>query len=332
MRSRSRVHRSIVGVLVGALALAAGFAAVHAAQPVQRTDLVATSVTPGARGWTTLHAGHSKTTFVVVTRALPPRAPFDVVVNGVKVGSLTTNPAGNGKVRFRNVPHGHDVLLGFDPQGADVVVRDHDGHDCLSGHGGHPGDSASAACCLPDTHDDDGDGPCLPLPAAVCTAKGGTVPAASSCFPDPCPSSPANEVICCVPESARGAWLWHDEDGEVECRDVSSADCAAAGGTVVTATSCHPNPCAPTPPANLIACCVPEHDGDTDCKELTTERCTSLGGSAAGAFCDADPCGGGDDDDHDHGGGDDGDHGDHHGPWGGPPPGWGHGEHGGGRH
>ena len=317
------MYRSTVGALVGALALVAGLAGVLAAQPVHRSDLVPTSVTPGARGWTTLHVARSKTTFVVSARALPPHASFDVVANGVKVGSLTTNAAGNGKVRFGSVPHGHDVLLGFDPQGADVVVRDRDGHDCLSGHGGNPGDSASAACCLPDTHDDDGDGPCLPLPAATCTAKGGTVPSASSCFPNPCPSSPpANEVICCVPESARGAWLWHDEDHEIECRDVSSVDCAAAGGTVVTATSCHPNPCAPTPPANLIACCVPEHPGDTDCKELTAERCTSLGGSAAGAFCEADPCGDDGDHDHEHGG---------QGPQGGFPFGWGRGGHGSGR-
>jgi len=337
IRRGSRV-RSMVGAVVAGLVIAAGFATVHA-RSVQRVDLVATSVAPQARGWMTLQVGRAKTTFVVAARALAPHATFDVVVNGVKVGSLATSGGGNGKIRFRNTPRGHDALLGFDPQGADVVIRDHDGHDCLSGHGGNPGDSASGACCLPD-RDGDGDAHCAPIAADACTAKGGTVPAgASSCWPNPCATPPpADAVTCCVADSARGAFCWHDEKDDVDCRQVSSADCAAAGGTVVTATSCHPNPCMPVPPANLVACCVTEHDGDTDCKQLTSERCTSLGGSAAGAFCDPDPCSGADGDGGGHGGhgghdgGGEGHGGPWGGPWGGPGPGWGHGGHQGGRH
>jgi len=324
-RSRDRFRFSTLAATVAAVAIAAGVVRVHAAHNVQRVDLVATPVTPAARGWTTLHVSHgATTTFVVSARALAPHAAFDVVVDGVKVGSLTTSGGGNGKLRFRSRPRGHDAVLGFDPQGADVVIRDHDGHDCLIGSG-HPGDSASGACCLPDGHDDGEH--CAPLAAARCTAKGGTVPTTNSCFPNPCATPPpVDTVACCIPDSARGAHV--DEDGDVDCHELTSAACAAAGGTVVTATSCHPNPCAPVPPADKIACCVTEHEGDTDCKQMTSERCTSLGGSAAGAFCDPDPCGGSDDDGehgHGHDGGDHGHHGGHWPPWGGGFPGSGHG-------
>ena len=45
------------------------------------------------------------------------------------------------------------------------------------------------------------------------------------------------DIICCIPD-----------DSGPECEDRTPAECAAQGGTVTTATSCLPNPCAGTPP------------------------------------------------------------------------------------
>ena len=63
-----------------------------------------------------------------------------------------------------------------------------------------------------------------------------------------------------------------------------------ASGTVVAGASCDPNPCAPVPPAQVVACCVPDGD-ESDCEELTPDHCTAAGGSASSATsCDPDPC------------------------------------------
>jgi hypothetical protein len=62
---------------------------------------------------------------------------------------------------------------------------------------------------------------------------------AASCLPNPCPGAPAPgvDVVCCLPD-----------DSGPECEDRTADDCAAQGGTVIDATSCIGNPCAPTPP------------------------------------------------------------------------------------
>jgi hypothetical protein len=88
----------------------------------------------------------------------------------------------------------------------------------------------------------------------------------------------------------------------------ASPECAAAGGMVVEAASCDPDPCAPvTPPSgDTVACCL-THEDETECEVITTEACTARSGAATvGTTCEPDPCmstsPGGDD-----GGGDDGD-------------------------
>ncbi|MFN8546260.1 MAG: TMEM14 family protein [Candidatus Binatia bacterium] len=298
----------VAGILVGA-GLVAGLAMADGG-PKIGTTLIATSAAPRARGWASfILRGSSTGKFMVMAKRLAPNAVFDVVVGDVKVAQLTTNGRGNAKVRLRTSPRSHDLLLGFDPRGDDVVVRDDQGRDCLVGSIPGETDSASGACCLTRSHGAESHTECEDLTAAACTAAGGAPSTATSCVPDPCTPPPTGDVVCCVAGSAAGAHL--DDHCRVSCQDITVAECAAARGKVVPATSCDPNPCRPVPPAGQVGCCLTEDDGDVECEHVTPERCAALGGSAAGAFCAPALCGGGDHDGGDHDGGDH-DGGDHH--------------------
>ena len=228
--------------------------------------------------------------FDVVAKKLDADQTFDVIVNTVKVGTLTTTGGGNGLARFRTNPHGDDQLLGFDPRGAMVVVRDSAGEDILTGTVPDSTDPAEVACCVTDDHGEhDGEVECEDRTPDECTAEGGTVATAASCIPNPCAGAPppAGAVICCIPDDG-------EDNTEVECEDRTPEECANEGGLVVTATSCDPNPCTPTPAAPEIVCCVPEsedgHDGQ-ECEVITADRCTARGGTPSTATsCDPDPC------------------------------------------
>lgn len=305
--------------------------------------LEATTASPGSRGWSEVGRwGTSTARFTVVGKRLARGAVFDVIVGGVKIAELTTNGGGNGKVRLRS--HSRDHRLGFDPRGEEIVVRDHEGRDCLVGvvPGDGP-DSASGACCfMSDDHSPRhaGQARCEDLDASACAAAGGTPSSAPSCFPNPCVQLPPPLTFaCCIAESASGALI--DDASHIRCEEETSVEaCTGAGGKVMSATSCDPDPCHPVPPAEHVGCCLAEHceheDGDDHdrmgCRELTPERCAALGGSAGGAFCGPSTCPDHDDDadhhgpgdehhgDEDHGGHqqdghgqDDGDHGGHHG-------------------
>ena len=304
MRNRSRIVRRLVTAVVFSAAVVGGGAmAVAKTGGVNITrKLTATGHAPRARGLAKLSLkSGSSGTFSVRAKHLPGGQTFDVVVNKVKVGTLTTSPSGSGSAKFSTAPHGRAAMLGFDPQGAEVEVRDEQGEDDLDGEmpGGNP--SSAIGCCLPD---DDGETECEPLTAADCTAHGGTATSATGCFPNPCPSQPPpTPVVCCIAHSAAGAFV--DDDPEVECEDdASSAECAAEGGMVVHATSCEPNPCQPTPPPNLVICCVSQGDQGqqqgqpqtepAECAHITAAECTAEGGTASTATsCQPDPCGGG---------------------------------------
>lgn len=265
--------------------------------------LVPTAKAPGAHGATKLLLKHgAKGRFVVVAKRLAPNAAFDVVVGGVKVGTFTTDRAGRGALKLSTSPHGHEALLGVDPRGSQIAVRDEAGDDDLVGD--EPaGDSASGACCLPDH---DGESECEDLPPAACARAGGAPGNAASCLPDPCATNPppGEAIVCCVASSADDGVA--DEDPEVECEHVGSpADCASRGGAVVQGTSCDGNPCAPTPPATRVTCCLAD-DGEPECAMLTAESCTARHGTAAAATsCAVHPCGGADapPGEHDGGGG-----------------------------
>lgn len=220
--------------------------------------------------------------FELRVSGLAPDQSYDVLVGTVKVGTLQTTGGGNGAVRFRTRPRGHDLLLGFDPHGAVITLRDAAGNDVLVGT--IPAASATAndtvACCVPDNHGDE----CEVRTADECAAHGGTVAAATSCLPNPCENAPPvqTDIVCCVPD-----------DTGAECEDRTATDCTARGGMIVAATSCDPNPCAATPPAEAeIQCCVPDDRG-AECEDRTPAQCTAQGGTNMGAgTCTPNPCAG----------------------------------------
>src|SRR5262245_2383178 len=184
-------------------------------------SLASTGVDPDARGKVKLAVRNlSDGKFEVKGQKLDPNATFDVLVDGVLVGQFTTTGGGTGRIRFRSRPRSpHDQLLGFDPRGALVVIRNAAGQDVL----------------------------------AVQLADSGAVG--------------GGDVICCIP----------DDQGP-ECEDRTPEECAMQGGTVSTATSCLPNPCAGVPPpAEDVVCCIPDDTGP-QCEDRTADECAAQGG------------------------------------------------------
>jgi hypothetical protein len=221
--------------------------------------------------------------FELRVRNLDPKTTYEILVGGVKVGTLSTKRGGSGSVRFRSQPRGHDLLLGFDPRGQIVTVRSSAGADVLVGSvpGGSTGNpSDNVACCIPDDRGSE----CEDRTADECGAQGGTVSTATSCLPNPCADAPPvdADVVCCLPD-----------DSGPECEDRTTADCAAQGGVAVQATSCQPNPCAATPPADGdTRCCLPDDSG-AECEDRTPAQCIAGGGVDMGpGSCTPNPCAG----------------------------------------
>ncbi|MBI3782564.1 MAG: hypothetical protein HY270_04100, partial [Deltaproteobacteria bacterium] len=188
----------------------------------------------------------TKGSFAVVAKHLSADSSYDLIVGGAKVGELKTGRLGSGRATFNTSPHGNTSLLGFDPRGETVVLRDGTtGTDDLVGT--IPDDSpGSQACCLATGQIEDNgstETECEDIDAQACQSAGGTpqwvlnpdgTPSqtpVTSCLPDPCnnttsapPSSVA--VACCINAT-------HDEGTEAECEDVTEAACATAGGALV---------------------------------------------------------------------------------------------------
>lgn len=246
--------------------------------------------------------------FLVVVNKLAPSTSYDVVVDGVRVASVVTNKGGTAKALFMTRPkRGKQLLLGFNPRGAQVSIRNEDGEDVLEGEVPvpevKPSDAGKVGCCVPD----DGGEECEDRTPDACAAEGGTLTATGGCLPDPCAGvgdlnedgedddEDEDEVLCCQPASDAST----NDDPEVDCEDVStSAECAAGGGVLLQVDSCDPDPCSPTPPADVSACCVPDDDGsgEIDCEVRTLDRCLSRGGTPVPgvAACAVDTCPGGD--------------------------------------
>ena len=245
-------------------------------------EMTSTGVDADARGKLKASSKHGDGRFEVSVGKLDARASYEVLVDGVKVASVTTSRGGSGKARLRSNPKGRDGLLGFDPRSAGVVIRDAAGRDVLFGTvpaDDDPNNDADIVCCLPD---DDGT-ECEDRTPAECTAKGGTISTATSCVPNPCEGStpPAGgDIVCCIPD-----------DSGTECEDRTTAECTAQGGTVVAGTSCSPNPCAAIPPADPdIQCCLPD-DGAYECEDRTPAECSAQGGTNVGdGVCAPDAC------------------------------------------
>jgi hypothetical protein len=248
-------------------------------------SLTPTQVNPGAIGKAHVRVKGDDGKFTVIAKRAGINATFAIVVDGVKVGTLTTSGGGNGKARFRSRPRSdRDQLLGFDPRGKRLLVRNSSGEDALvadipakATSGGSSDDDIR--CCLSD----DSGPECEDRTPAECVAQGGIDMGPGSCLPNPCAGGPVDDdVICCLPD-----------DSGPECEDRTPAECAAQGGMVVAATSCVPNPCAAIPPVDGdIQCCLPDDSGPK-CEDRTPETCTAQGGVNMGpGVCSPDPCAG----------------------------------------
>lgn len=221
--------------------------------------------------------------FDLKVKRLAGKTDYDVLVGGIKVASIHTSRGGSASVRFASRPRGKALLLGFDPRGEAIEVRDASGNDALTGTMPEVGeDAGDVTCCVPD----DGGTECEDRTADECAAAGGTVVTAGSCLPDPCGGGATppggTTTVCCIPD-----------DSGPECEDRTQAECAAAGGTLVEATSCDPNPCAstPLPPDDDVQCCIPAYYV-WECEDRTVAECTAAGGINKGpGTCSPNPCG-----------------------------------------
>jgi len=215
-------------------------------------------------------------------RRLDSRATYQVTIDGVAVGSLTSARSGKGRARFRTNPaNGRDQLLGVDPRGRAIALLGEAGAVVLTATVGTRGlDPNDVRCCLPD----DSGPECEDRTAAECAAEGGIDMGPGSCLPDPCDVSapaPGTDVVCCLPD-----------DSGPECEDRTPAQCAALGGINLGAGACVPNPCTPVGPApgTDVRCCLPDDSGP-ECEGRTAAECQALGGVNIGTgSCLPNPC------------------------------------------
>ncbi len=222
----------------------------------------------------------------VTVRRLDPGATYTVLLNGVPIGTVTTTAGGSGRARFSSQPRRKDQLLGTDPRGTQIEVRNGNGDDVLDTTVPNGGtDPTNVRCCIPHSGDSNEQPECEDTAPAACTAAGGVDSGASSCLPNPCegatPPPPQDSVVCCTPE-----------DNGAECEMRSTAKCSDHGGVNLGAGTCDPNPCTATPPTNpeTVQCCVTDEE-ETECKQRTAERCTAHGGANMGAgSCSPNPC------------------------------------------
>ena len=195
-----------LGVALAALGTATMADARHGSGKV-REDLTATSAAPaGARGRTVVRVRNEDGRLTVVAKDVGRDTTFDVILDGVKIGTLTTTGGGNGRAHFRTRPHGHDQLLGTDPRGKMLILRSADGADVLvadipaaTDPTPDDPDDDDVICCLPDDSGEE----CEDRTAAECAAQGGRDLGPGSCIPNPCDGGPApDDVICCLPDDS----------------------------------------------------------------------------------------------------------------------------------
>ena len=130
-------------------------------------------------------------TLTVVGRNLEPRTTYEVTVQGVRIGTLSTNDAGRGRARFRSQPRSGDQLLGVDPRGKSIAVHALDGLDRMGGDVGllpehHDSDEANTVrCCVPEEDEDENE--CKVLTPEKCQQKGGTSFGPGKCDSETCP-------------------------------------------------------------------------------------------------------------------------------------------------
>src|SRR3989442_5633900 len=115
----------IAGVSVLAVDVSAGVRIRRALRP--------TGVDADARGQSVVVINHNGGRGKLVVRGvkLDPQSTFAITLGGVRIGTLATNPQGNGRARFSNRPGPRDQTLGADPRGKHLEVADDNGEDVL---------------------------------------------------------------------------------------------------------------------------------------------------------------------------------------------------------
>jgi len=294
----------------GGITVVATFALAFAASSAPaashlKTSLTATGKDPDARGRASIVVRRSHGKLKVVAQRLGRGRSFEVIVDSVRIGTLATGAGGNGKARFSTTPRGRDQLLGVDPRGKLLEVRDEDGDDVLETEMPDDSDPGEIRCCV--VEEDDHETECESTSPAECEQHHGVNLGAGSCMPNPCETTPpADKIRCCIPD--------HDEDGP-ECEDLTADACSREGGVSIgPGDDCEDDACGPTPPPEEeIRCCIAEEeehapvsgggddgeDGDGDhggaeppeCERLTAGACAALHGTNLGAgSCEPNPC------------------------------------------
>lgn len=250
-------------------------------------DLVATGIEADADGRAKLRIKRDADDgrFVLRARGLTPGATYQIVFDEIAVGEIVANDGGAARARFRSRPRSSkDQLLGFDPRGSILVLRDATGADVLAGDvpaGGNGFDDTKIVCCVPD----DSGPECEDRTADECLAEGGVVSDATTCLPNPCDTivvPTEDDVICCLPD-----------DSGPECEDRTIEECSAGGGIVVAANSCLDNPCAAVPSLDPDTRCCEADDSGNQCEGRLPSECMARGGVDVGeGICAIDTCDG----------------------------------------
>lgn len=250
-------------------------------------DLVATGIDEDASGRAKLRVRRDADDgrFEFRGRGLTPGAAYQLVFSDVVIGEVIADENGRARARFRSRPRSSsDLLLGFDPRGSILLVRDASGADVLAGElaaGGNASDDTKIVCCVPD----DSGPECEDRTADECLAEGGTVSAATTCLPNPCDTvvvPTEDDVVCCLPD-----------DSGPECEDRTVEECSAQGGIVVAADSCLNDPCAAVPSLDEVTRCCTADDSGNECEGRLPSECIARGGVDIGVgICAIDSCDG----------------------------------------
>lgn len=250
-------------------------------------DLVATGVDEDASGRAKLRIRRDADDgrFEFRGRGLAPGAAYQLVFSDVVVGDVAADENGRARARFRSRPRSSsDLLLGFDPRGSILLVRDASGADVLAGElaaGGNSADDSKIVCCVPD----DSGPECEDRTADECLAEGGTVSTATTCLPNPCDTlvvPTEDDVVCCLPD-----------DSGPECEDRTVEECSAEGGIVVAADSCLDDPCSAVPSLDEVTRCCTADDSGNECEGRLPSECIARGGVDIGVgICAVDSCDG----------------------------------------
>src|SRR3989442_15667132 len=102
---RSRPAKRVSGAAALVVAAVLGSASAAGADGFKISEkLTATAAAPGARGRAVVVVRDSDRKVRVAARGLQRRTTHDVILDRVKIGTLTTSGRGNGRARFRSGP------------------------------------------------------------------------------------------------------------------------------------------------------------------------------------------------------------------------------------